>query len=235
MAYTASVQDGKLVSSTDTSSSSSSSTKKTSSGTGLGEQDFLQLLVAEMQYQDPLEPQTNTDYIAQLATFTQVQDIEDMQNVVTSMQASNLVGKYVVLNVTSSTTGETSTVTGSVDYVQYENNKAYLSINGSLYPISDLEAVSDEEYYEAMAVTASFSQAVAKLPSTSELTTSDETAITAARKIYTDMTTYQKKFASADDLTALTALETKLAELKKSSSSTSSSTSSSSTGSTTTV
>ena len=42
-------------------------------GSTLGYDQFLQLLCAEMQYQDPLEPTSNTDYVAQMATFSQLE------------------------------------------------------------------------------------------------------------------------------------------------------------------
>lgn len=214
MAYVAQVQNGKIVDPNATTSADDKRKVSKSKSGGLGEQDFLELLVAEMQYQDPLEPQTNTDYIAQLATFTQVQDIEDMQNVVTSMKATGLVGKFVVLNTTSPTTGETETVTGPVDFVQYENGKVYLNVKGGMYSIDDLVVVSDEEYYKALAVSSQFSTAVDSLPKVAELTKSDENAVVAARKMYTDMTDYQKKYVIPDDLKTLEALEKKLKELK---------------------
>ena len=44
----------------------------------LGKDAFLQLLVTQMKYQDPLNPSSNTEYIAQLATFSQ---LEQMQNI----------------------------------------------------------------------------------------------------------------------------------------------------------
>ena len=39
----------------------------------LGKDAFLQLLVTQMKYQDPLNPSSNTEYIAQLATFSQLE------------------------------------------------------------------------------------------------------------------------------------------------------------------
>ena len=85
MALEMQIKDGKIVD-TSAAESSVSQAKERNASTSLGQQDFLELLVAEMQYQDPLEPQSNTDYIAQLATFTQVQDIEEMQGIMQNMQ-----------------------------------------------------------------------------------------------------------------------------------------------------
>lgn len=48
----------------------------------LGKDDFLTLLVTQMQYQDPLEPADNTEYVAQLAQFSQ---LENTTNMATSM------------------------------------------------------------------------------------------------------------------------------------------------------
>ena len=60
----------------------------------------------EMQYQDPLEPTSNTEYIAQLATFSQLESQLSVQSTIEASSANDLVGKYVIMKVTSSTTGE---------------------------------------------------------------------------------------------------------------------------------
>ena len=66
------VKDG-VIQDTEKNTNVSSLTKDTKkNNTDLDVNDFLQLLVAQMQYQDPLEPTDNTQYIAQMATFTQV-------------------------------------------------------------------------------------------------------------------------------------------------------------------
>jgi len=69
MGVAAIVEDGKITNATSTAN------KKEKSST-LGKDDFLQLLVAQMQYQDPLEPTSNTEYIAQYATFSEVEQIQ---------------------------------------------------------------------------------------------------------------------------------------------------------------
>ena len=90
-------------------------------GSTLGYDQFLQLLCAEMQYQDPLEPTSNTDYVAQMATFSQLEATLSLTQTQENANASNLVGKQVILKVTSETTGQTTYVDGRVDYVMYEN------------------------------------------------------------------------------------------------------------------
>jgi len=61
-------------------------TNKTTSGTSeLGKDEFLQLLVTQLKYQDPLEPMDNTEYISQLAQFS---TLEYMGNMNTTMSNS---------------------------------------------------------------------------------------------------------------------------------------------------
>lgn len=68
-------------------------TKK--AGGEMGKEAFLQLLVTQMEYQDPLDPQDNAEYIAQLAQFS---SLEQMTNLNTAME---LLGNLVV-NIDSS-------------------------------------------------------------------------------------------------------------------------------------
>ena len=64
MALVQAVQDGKLVDTSASASSSSTASSKASasSTSGLDKEAFLQLLVAQMRYQDPLQPTDNTEY-----------------------------------------------------------------------------------------------------------------------------------------------------------------------------
>ena len=135
MALVQAVENGKITESTTETT--------TSAGNDLGYDEFLQLLCAEMQYQDPLEPTSNTEYVAQLATFSQMESMLNMQNSIESTKANDLVGKYVIVKTTSETTGETTAVAGFVDYVQYENNQKYIYVNGNRYSLDDVYQVAD--------------------------------------------------------------------------------------------
>ena len=79
----------------------------------LGRDEFLELMVAQLNNQNPLEPQTNAEFIAQLAQFSTVEGIQNMgrgfedlaQSYRSSqaLQASSLVGGSVIIqdNTTS--------------------------------------------------------------------------------------------------------------------------------------
>ena len=89
MALVAPVENGKIV---ETASQTSVS-KAAKSSSGMDKEAFLQLLVAQMKYQDPLEPTSNTEYIAQYAQFSQVEQMQNMSNSMDLQRASSLVGR----------------------------------------------------------------------------------------------------------------------------------------------
>ena len=206
---TAIVQNGKIVdSSAAATTSSTSSSKATSSATsGLDKEAFLQLLVAQMQYQDPLEPTDNTEYIAQLATFSQLEATQNLSDTITQDMGNNLVGKYVILDV------DGTNVSGKVDYVMYENGEAYVAVNDGLYSIADLDTVADPDYYEAVEMANMFTSVMAKLPDASKITAENAEAVAEARAVFDAMTTYQQNFVYAADYEKLLALEEKIKAL----------------------
>ena len=194
MAIIAPVEDGKVV---ETESQTSLAKSTQSSGSSLDKDAFLQLLVAQMKYQDPLEPTSNTEYISQFATFS---ELEQMQNMSASMdlsRASGLVGQTVYMKTTGSS-GDTSYVEGKVDYVYYENGKAYLSINEELYSLDDLDTVVDQGYYEAYNAAMSLALSINRLPAVKNLTIGEREKVEQIYEAYNNMTEYQKTFVSSD-------------------------------------
>ena len=116
-------------------------TSKPTKGTSeLGKDAFLQLLVAQMKYQDPLNPTSDTEWISQLATFSSLEEMQNMSATMSNSQALNLVGEMVIIN------NENKLIGGKVDYVTLVGGKAYLAVKGELYSIDDLDTVASEEY-----------------------------------------------------------------------------------------
>ena len=110
---------------------------------------FFSLLMAEMSNQDPLEPTTNTEWVSQMATFSQIEELQNMSDSIEKGQAQNLVGKIVIMATTDST-GETKYFSGKVESFENREDGTYLSIGGYLYSIDDLYSVVDEEYYDKL-------------------------------------------------------------------------------------
>ncbi|HBS80311.1 MAG TPA: flagellar biosynthesis protein FlgD, partial [Pseudomonas sp.] len=73
----------------------------------LGKNEFLELLVTQLNNQNPLEPQENGEFIAQLAQFSTVEGVEKLNSSMETMlsgyqssqalQASSLVGRKVIV------------------------------------------------------------------------------------------------------------------------------------------
>ncbi len=209
MALMAPVENGKIAE-----TESQNSLKNTSkSNEGMDKDAFLQLLVAQMKYQDPLQPTSNTEYIAQYAQFSQV---EQMQNMAASMdlqRASQLVGQEVYIKTVDSQ-GESNYVRGKVDYVVYENNKAMLSINEQLYSIDDLDTVVDREYQVAFDKATEFVENLRKLPAVNGVDQSDLNDIDKLEKTYNEMSDYEKTFIAKDIVKELNAYIEKAKEVR---------------------
>lgn len=188
--------------------------KTKAQGSKLGYDQFLTLLCAEMQYQDPLEPTSNTEYVAQLATFSQLEATLSMQSTQQNSMANDLVGKYVILKPTDEATGKTSYVDGVVDYVMYQDDgKVMLSVNDGLYSIDDLDTVADEKYYEAVGMSKTFDSMLDQLPDLENINSSYSEAIKQIREMYDGLTSYGKQFISKDSLEKLERYEKRMEEI----------------------
>jgi flagellar basal-body rod modification protein FlgD len=77
----------------------------------LGKEEFLQLLVSQLQHQNPLEPTNNEDFIAQLATFSSLEQLQDintgtqtgllMQQSLGNALSTSLIGRDVLLDTSA--------------------------------------------------------------------------------------------------------------------------------------
>lgn len=136
------------VSGIDTSTVSQAMTaKESNSNSSLDKDAFLQLLVAQMQYQDPLQPTNNTEYMAQLAQFSTVEELQNVNSTISNSQAMSLTGQYVILNVPDAA-GNINPISGIVDYVTVKEGKTYLHIGEEYYPSDYLDSVVSYDYLE---------------------------------------------------------------------------------------
>lgn len=111
----------------------------------LGKNEFLNLLVTQLRYQDPLNPVDSTEYVSQLAQFSSLEQMTNINTGISSMEALTLTGKYITAVVTDSNTGKTSLIEGTVDSVKMKNGKATLMVNGKEVDLEDVTNVYDYE------------------------------------------------------------------------------------------
>ena len=112
----------------------------------LGKDDFLKLLITQLSNQDPTDPMDNTQFIAQMAQFSQLEQItnmnanfEKLNAMLTSDQAINTIGKNVEISL-----GEGAGITsGVVEAVSYGNNPQ-VKVGNMYYDLKQIQAVYGE-------------------------------------------------------------------------------------------
>ena len=112
----------------------------------MGKDTFLRLLVAQMRYQDPANPANSTEFMAQTASFTQVEKLEQLATQTASLlalQRSTSAGALVGRTVTY--TDETgATKTGAVTSVRLATDQAeaVATVGGVAVPMGRITEVS---------------------------------------------------------------------------------------------
>lgn len=78
---------------------------------------FMQLLVTQLQYQDPLNPMDNQEMMAQMAQFTALEQMKNVADVTNKQLAHSLIGSYVQYTYKNDETGQLEMGLGKIDYV----------------------------------------------------------------------------------------------------------------------
>jgi flagellar basal-body rod modification protein FlgD len=117
-------------------------------GSNLGKQDFLKLLMAQLQNQDPLKPMDDSQMIAQMAQFSALESTQNLTSVLqqssnmqTVTQAGALIGKYIEAQQADGTS-----ISGAVSGVTFESTNGMeaptLLVNGTDVDYSTIRQVS---------------------------------------------------------------------------------------------
>ena len=107
----------------------------------LGKDDFLKLLITQLQNQDPTSPMENTEFISQMAQFSSLEQMTNMSSsfskmaaYITSSEATSTLGKTVELDI-----GDTN-IQGVVEGATRGENPQIL-VNGMYYSMDKIRAI----------------------------------------------------------------------------------------------
>ena len=110
----------------------------------LGQDDFLKLVVAQLTSQDPLNPQKDTEFIAQMAQFSQLEQAKTMQTDMAGLrtdqaflQANSLLGCSVELE-----DAQGVITRGTVSAVQFTGGVPMIVVNGQPRYIGEVISIS---------------------------------------------------------------------------------------------
>ena len=115
-----------------------SGTSKKKINNELGKDDFLQLLVTQLQHQDPLAPMEDKDFIAQMAQFTSLEQMKNMNNAVQVTQATSYIGKQVTWADSQGTEQ-----TGIVTAIRIVNSEPKVMIGAEAIELKKIMSVTD--------------------------------------------------------------------------------------------
>ena len=117
-----------------------SQTKSTgAASSNLTSTDFLNLLMEQLQYQDPLSPVDNSEFISQQCQFSQLSTTQDISSNLSSNEALTLVGKTATI---TNPEDSTSTISGTITSATVDGSSSTITINGKEYPLSSLKSIS---------------------------------------------------------------------------------------------
>jgi flagellar basal-body rod modification protein FlgD len=130
-----------------TSSSSTSSTSNSTAATGFGSlttADFMQMLIAELQNQDPTQPMSSQDLLGQLATMSQLQSTTDLDTALqanTSNQQLSIGASFIGKSITG-TDANNNPVSGTVTQAFLSSGTAYVGVGNSQVPLANITSVT---------------------------------------------------------------------------------------------
>jgi flagellar basal-body rod modification protein FlgD len=101
----------------------------TNQASNLGLEDFMKILLTQLQYQDPLKPMDNQEFMAQIAQFTSLEQTQELNDKIdqlitnqAALQSVGLIGRTVDI---STTTGQ---VTGTVASLSLQGDSPQISV-----------------------------------------------------------------------------------------------------------
>lgn len=118
----------------------------------LGKDEFLKLLITELQHQDPTNPMEDREFIAQMAQFSSLEqmlnfnkNMETLLESVSFQSSFNLLGLNVEIDNPGNfdKDGNPLYIRGVVESVSKNNDEIFVKVNGENYPVKNIVSVGN--------------------------------------------------------------------------------------------
>lgn len=125
----------------------STSTTSTAASGNLDKNAFLKMLVTQLQHQDPMNPMEDKDFIAQMAQFSSLEQMQQMNDKLDAIAYGNVENQltyattFVGRTVTAQGSADETATVGVVDAVVFENGQPFLSIGGKTFALNSVTRV----------------------------------------------------------------------------------------------
>ncbi|OON97992.1 MAG: hypothetical protein ATN36_00220 [Epulopiscium sp. Nele67-Bin005] len=110
----------------------------------MGKDEFIQLLVTQLKYQDPFEPMDNTEMVAQLAQFSALEQMMNVAQATEKQMIHSMIGDYVEYSYTNDE-GQTEYYIGKVDYVKLSGSEYLLGLGDHEISLDNVYQVYDAD------------------------------------------------------------------------------------------
>jgi flagellar basal-body rod modification protein FlgD len=114
----------------------------------LGKEEFLKILATQLKCQDPLNPMDDKDFITQMAQFSALEQMTNLNSSFELSRAIGLIGKEVVAYPENFITGDVECVTGTVECVYSDNGIPLLKIGNHCVYLDSVKIVRDKSNEE---------------------------------------------------------------------------------------
>lgn len=109
--------------------------------------DFMNLMITQMTNQDFLNPTDNTEYMAQLAQFSSMQEMQKLAEYSKTNYAASLLGQTVTV-AKNEIGGDVSKSTGVISSVSLVNNEFTVTVEGKSYSLNQIMQIHDQNSLE---------------------------------------------------------------------------------------
>ena len=106
----------------------------------LGKDQFMKILVAQLRFQDPLRPMDDREFISQMAQFSALEQMQNLNREFSNVKAMNMLGNFISAKIDGEGP-EPEILKGLVESVAFENGRTNVLVDGRFIAVEDIVEV----------------------------------------------------------------------------------------------